>query len=331
MTWLSDYLHDRIQQLIRNPQYLSDIKDVLFDSNGFEIPGTIHKTSPIRDKWQLDTLISPAIKVAEISIESLPIFRETMAVTADYCRYEREMTLNEIAGMEKLPPTIFEGDDKATSCEEEAETILESTPIWNDHFIRLTIDINPGLNIEAVLDQVRDHINQARGVLDAKNQRSHFEKRAVYYRVWDLRKEKKPFKQIARELDIYEDDAKRHFYIAYELILQKPFDKLRWKTILSGELRSKIWKDGVYDKEAAEKYLDHDGHSRSLRTVPMQDDITSVENNGFDELAFDLEKLCGACLDVDCREKALPGIRRKVIEFTPCPNFMEVAELYRSS
>ncbi len=332
MTWLSDYLYDRIQQLIRNPQYLSDIKDVLFDSKGFEIPGMINKVSSIRDKWQLDTLISPAIKVAKGDIESLPIFRDTMAVTADYCRYEREMTPDEKASVEKLPPTKFEGKDEAVLCEDEPETILESTPIWNDHFIRLTVDVNPGLNIEAVLGQVRDHINQARGQLEAKNQRLHFEKRADYYRVWDLRKEKKPFKQIAKELKIFENDAKRHFYIAYELILQKPFDKLRWNTILSEKLRSNVWKDGAYDKEAAEKYLDHDGHSRSLRTVPIQDDITAAETDGFDELAFDLKAVCGACTDTECRENIFLAIEYKDFSgLVPCPNFFEIAELYRPS
>lgn len=324
MDWSSAYLYDKLLRLIRNPDYVEDIKNVQFDDNGFEIFGLDNQTDAIREKWQLDTLVSPEIKISEDAVAALPIFKSTLPVSVSYCLTDREMTESEEIAAAGYPAPKFPDPD-------EPETILESTPIWDDHCIKLTIDVHPDWSLDSILEQVKSHIQDARSQLSAKDHRLHFEKRTAYYRVWDLRKEKTPFKQIAKELGIQEEDAKRHYYKAYYLILGEPFDKEKWSKILSRSLRAKIWEKGAFDEKAAEKYLAHEEQHRDLKTAPLKETKVAAADAGFNELAFDLRKICNACEDVDCKEKALHVIENQEFmpEFTPCPDFFEIAKSYQ--
>ena len=49
------------------------------------------------------------------------------------------------------------------------------------------------------------------------------------FKIWKMRKERKSFAFIAEELKISEDLAKKHFYRAFELTQQKPYDKYLYK------------------------------------------------------------------------------------------------------
>ena len=324
MDWSSAYLYDRLLRLIRNPDYIEDVKNVQFDDNGFEIPALDSETDAIRDKWKLDTLVSPAIKISEDAVAALPIFKSTLAVSASYCRTEREMTKSEKVAAAGYPAPKHPDSDSP-------EMILESNPIWDERYIKLTIDVDPDRSVDSILEEVKSYIQDARTQLSAKDHRLHFEKRKAYYGVWDLRKEKTPFKHIAKKLGILEEDAKRHYYNAYFLIMGEPFDKEKWNKIISSSLRATIWKTGSYDEKAAEKYLAHEERHRELKTAPLKETTAAAADAGFNSLAFDLKTLCTACEDADCKEKAFHLIENQEFppEFSPCPDFLEVAKAYR--
>jgi len=104
--------------------------------------------------------------------------------------------------------------------------------IEDDKYLTLKIDMTQA-NIR-IIPLVRFYIRYFRQYIERKGVdagRSHFEKRRRYYRVWEERKQKKSFKAISKKLSIDVDTAKKEFYRAYELIMERSYNPVHYGEI----------------------------------------------------------------------------------------------------
>lgn len=89
-------------------------------------------------------------------------------------------------------------------------------------FDRLLLGINLNRSKEDILSEVERVLDIH--LPDRKTRLSWLKKWALYIQVWDERKKRKGFPEIARELGTKEATVKKRFYRAYEIIYNKPYN-----------------------------------------------------------------------------------------------------------
>lgn len=313
--WLQAYLYDRWQRVRRRPDYIEFCEDHTseFDDDGIleTFASLSQDAEEIREKFGLEMIYLSSKEIPKNLILEWPVFKKPLAVNFIWHP--------EKAGI--------------------------STPIWNDHYIRLEIDVLPETTEGQILDEVREFVNDAREVMkrqkliDVQNlkkkgkleealkteeelkkwevkDRAHLDKREDCYKVWDERKAKKPFSIIAQEMGLNKETTKKRFYRAYELIMLEPYDREAFlKRIIGEELvRTIKTPNGRYNKKAWEKLLQH-GETRQKHLLTKQEpraDVYGINNTLEGDpqvmiLVQDIAKMCKTCSDNDCAKLFFAG------------------------
>ncbi len=208
----NNLLWDKLQRIKRHPDYLKYCENIQFDESGFNFEIS-DESDDIINRFELETLFDPAKEFDPNKIDILlRIFKEPLAVCYVWNKESPDFT----------------------------------TPVWDNHYIQLKIDISPKRNLGQIIDEVKECISEAQPHIESESEleletdrRKHFEKRQIYYEIWDMRKKRMPFSKIAPQLGINEDKAKKRFYKAYELIMGVPFDVEKFKQlpVLKKELK----------------------------------------------------------------------------------------------
>ena len=166
LEWLEDYLFDKLQQIKRNPRYVSFCRKVPFNDDGIvsSIESLLDpEADKLRDAFGLELLFDPTKDLPKKDPTILALFKDPLAVSFEW---------HKEAGY--------------------------STPIWDDHFIRLKIDIGLNRDMKEILAEVREFIEDTRTGLNnnerLEDKRRYFEKRSLCYEVWDMRTVPVPFK-----------------------------------------------------------------------------------------------------------------------------------------
>lgn len=262
LEWLEDYLFDKLQQIKRNPKYISFCRKVPFNDDGLEysIESLLDpEADKVRNAFGLALLFDPTKDLPKKDSTILDLYKDPLAVSFEW---------HKEAGY--------------------------STPIWDDHFIRLKIDIGPNRDMGEILAEVQEFIEDARTGLDnserLEDKRRYFEKRSLCYKVWDMRTVPVPFKKIAISQNISEDTAKKRFKKAFELIVGKEYQKEIWKKL--------------FPRELAQQHL----CVGNIEYVKGKEDDPSLFGPSEMRLWYDIERICAKCPDSECRE--LPFIER---------------------
>lgn len=130
LEWLQAYLYDRWQIIRRDPEYEAFCEGQHFDENGtltlFE--DMEPEAEEIRDKFRLETIFDPSKDIPKELVLEWPIFKKPLAVS--YVWREEK-------------PGVF-------------------SAIWEDHFIKLKIDVSGNRRKSQILSEVWEFVESAR-------------------------------------------------------------------------------------------------------------------------------------------------------------------------
>ena len=283
--WQLKAVFDKFQRIIRNPEYLSFCeREIAFDEDGFdyEVPQS-QEACEIRDKWGLVLFFDPSRQFEPQDL--LDVFEESQAVQDEW--RESEVVYEEIKGVVKK--------------------ITYSEPIWDDHYIKLIINIAPNITIEQIKEEVVKYVKNARNDLHFEKYKTHhFDKRLQYYKVWDLRAKPLTFKKIANILNISEDKAKKNFQRAFELIMLMKYNKnILRELIIEKMVRDKNYKALADLEKVKQQHLlleEGDEIEKMSADTKWYNDPEAVR------YIEDIKKeYCKNCTDSECRDSFYEG------------------------
>lgn len=162
------------------------------------------------------------------------------------------------------------------------------------------------LNKKYTIDQLQPDPD-GYGLWEAENRRKRKEAKKQL-KVWKLRKQQIPFSQIAGQLKISEDLAKKQFYRAFELILGETYEKNIRKSIVRKELERVATDPNKKNiRERWEKLLKFEEikQQHKLGGKDFKDFLSSEEvENTLEESMYvnDIKKICTKCDDISCCE-----------------------------
>jgi hypothetical protein len=209
-------------------------------------------------------------------------------------------------------------------------------PIWDDSHIKLKIDIRPEISLNQILFEVKEYIKEARELLPdfkEKNQRAHFEKREDYYKIWDLRIERMPFKDIALKLKIKESTAINRFKSAYKLILGENYDRRFWSELMRKNFEDNIIKDdGSFNIDYWQKLSKLEESKQTGRqfyeTEPIVSNLTENQIEEFENIES-IKEMCQRCSDSDCFKDMLRAFKQNDFEsWNACPDIYALLKNY---
>ncbi|MBN1841504.1 MAG: hypothetical protein JW883_04370 [Deltaproteobacteria bacterium] len=325
LNWLKTSLKDKWERTRRNIDYIEfcETHAQAFDENGTldTFAELTLEAEAIRDRFGLEMIYHPSIDISQDQMLQWPIFKNPLAVGYEW-REEK--------------PDCF-------------------TPIWDDHYIKLTIDINPERNLGQITDEVKEFVTSARAVLEIdedkegnSEKRPHFDKRMDYYRIWDERNANKPFSVIARELGISDDLAKKRYYKGFKLITGEQYDKDIWKRLIHKTLEQRVknlkgrddkntWKDLLDFEQTTQKNVlikaepNEDGKRVYIEDWNSQQGLDGSSIYTDPEarlLCQDIEKICKKCGDTACYKAMLTAFRTDNFEsWDACPNIYAFVKL----
>jgi hypothetical protein len=301
-TWFREYCYDKFQRIKRKPDYIQVAEKYEFDPNGFESDNIIEdtklaeKADSLKRKFGLNLLFDPSLEIPKERILEEYIFKDQFLVEFDLREYKANW---------------FD-------------------PIWDPHHIKLKIDISLDANINQIISEIKECIEEAQELISAsakKKKRHHFDKREVYYQIWDMRKECKSFREIALRLNISEHVAEKRFKKAFELITGNKYEKEYWIKHLSNHFERIIKKDGAIDfkriKNLSKKMEPSSIGVRSAN-VDLMKSLDSYNQVKKFILITDIEKICRNCQDSTCRDNMKKAMKREEFEHcNPCPKIIK--------
>lgn len=301
-TWLREYYYDKFQRIKRNYEYVEFARKIAFEQDGFESDQSYYnmdqdakvKAESFRSKFGLNSLFDPTMEIPKDDFMEELVFEIQSPV---------EIILREDK------PNFFDS-------------------IWNDSHIKLKIDIRPEVSLNQILSEVKEFIEEARELLpnfEGKDRRAHFEKREDYYKIWDLRAERMPFKEIALKLKIKESTAVYGFICAYKLILGESYDKRFWTELMRKNLEDNIIKvDGSFSIDRWKKLSKLEEIKQSNRlfyeTEPVISHFTENQIEEFENIES-IKETCQRCSDDDCFKAMLRAFEQGDFEsWNACPD-----------
>jgi len=139
--------------------------------------------------------------------------------------------------------------------------------------------------------------------------------------VWDMRMEGKTFAGIADIQGIKginaEDTPKKRFYMVFQLISGRPYDKHIWRKLFFERLEKIALTEGANNPKIWEKLLKRDtGYRRESTPKEKEDMITgkkqdfweTVGEEGTQEFSLmieDISQICRECPDMTCRSEMI--------------------------
>jgi len=219
----------------RNPKYLAICDQIDFDQNGYYIEinqpileGSINLV-PFPSPSGLILLIRPDKEFDEILKE--------MPIQKDSCKFGihfRGSYENAVCPKTNIP--------------EDGSSFNYHAFLQDGRFVNFEIDLSQ--NNQDIQSELFGYIKTFRNIYRIKTQKGGktFEKRLQYYEIWDLRKGKKSFEEIAlahkknREelLEKATNRVKKQFYKAFELIMDYQYDPEKFKVLRSTIKKSEL-------------------------------------------------------------------------------------------
>jgi hypothetical protein len=144
--WLEAYLYDRWQQIRRNEDYFQFAKGLKFDKDGFLADINVElsqETKAIKRQFGLSSIIDPTRDIPKEWMLELPIFEQPLAVSPDY-----------------RPEYLIDGGREV-----EGEPLPLHTLFWDEHYIKLNIDVSSTKSKTQILSEVWMWVENARAVL----------------------------------------------------------------------------------------------------------------------------------------------------------------------
>ncbi len=308
--WTLERLYDKWQRIRRCPEYIEFCQGLPFSENGtvdplFDLtPEKQTDYNRICEKYGLSLVIPPEKDLKKEMLLQFPIFSEPLAVRYEYQRLNPEAR--------------------------EAKDVMKFSPIWDSHHIKLRIDIRLDRRMNEILDEVKEHIQHGRNLIDQKHstrtekERLHLKSRAVSYRVWDMRKDRTPFEKIARELSLQQDAAKKKYAEAFKLITGKPFAKALDKTLFRQRIAKRASQTTTPQAWDAVARAEEVGQKETQ--IDNIEAVADVSRPSAEEEVIRRETLqrtcdmCEECTDTTCNDERLDFMNGGSSQWTPCPN-----------
>ncbi|MBC8460532.1 MAG: hypothetical protein H8D67_21315 [Deltaproteobacteria bacterium] len=160
--WLQEIFYERWQVIRRDPEYLEFCNDYAsaFDKNGIMKlwEGLEPRVEEIRKLFGLETICHPSLNLSKEALLDYPLFNEPLAVSYEWTEEQ---------------PGHY-------------------SPIVDEHFIRLRIDIDKKTG--QILSEVQEFIEDARSIAGAKPNTSRLRPDEEIFKVWDLSEDLKKTK-----------------------------------------------------------------------------------------------------------------------------------------
>ena len=166
----------------------------------------------------------------------------------------------------------------------------------------------------------------------------HFKARSGCYSIWDKRKEQASFSEIALKFRVKEDQARKRFRRAFELITGQEYNKSMRQELIRNHLVKKAvnskGKEQINAFEELGKFEDIKQREKSLeekRGGPekQKEKRQKKENSQSDSISDDqmsqlflkeiLEQICPNCPDTECEAKRVTVSTIKDITILECP------------
>jgi len=322
--WLESLLYDRWERLRRNRHYIEFCEKLKFSKDGLEEPYQRNsEIDKILEQFNLQYIFHPSTDIHRDEILSYEIFKEPLAVVFEYPESQHPEAEQSHHSME-----ITHTDDGSEVVIFAGSHSVEISPIWNEHYIKIKIDIGPNRTTEEILDEVREFIEGAREVagIDRKNIRHRFDKNTIHYKVWDLRRARRSFPEIGKLVGISTDLARKHFCTAYKLINNEQYEPAALGLIQE----IKLWGAQKEPSLFNEAYINQDHVKRKewhvldegllvdLEADPLASTIArlTIEN---------LQTLCMECPDKQCFEHFQDALSSgDQGKWTPCEDAIDI-------
>jgi len=159
--WLERTLNERWQVIRRDPEYLEFCNDYASSFNKEGIlklwEGLEPRAEEIKKLFGLETICHPSLNLSKKELLDYPIFNKPLAVSYEWTEDQ---------------PGHY-------------------SPIVDDHFIRLRIDIGEDKKTGQILSEVKEFIEEARSIAEIETNKSRFRPDEEIFKVWDLHEDLK--------------------------------------------------------------------------------------------------------------------------------------------
>jgi len=190
------------------------------------------------------------------------------------------------------------------------EELMDDRPAVH---LLLSIDLTRSKSdIEEEVKNLIDEYKTKLGVHEVKEKRfkwlSNLDKMLA---VWDMRMEGKTFAEIADIQGIKgpnaEDTVKKRFYLVFQLISGRPYDKHIWKKLFFERLEKFALSEGADNPKIWEKLLKRDtGYQReSTKRQDFWETAGEEDTQRLFVMIDDISKICRKCPDMTCRNQMI--------------------------
>jgi len=199
--WLKETLNERWQVIRRDPEYVKFCNEYAsaFDENGIMKlwEGLEPRPEEIKKLFGLETICHPSLDLSREELLDYPVFNKPLAVSYEWTEEQ---------------PGHY-------------------SPIVDDHFIRLRIDIGGDKKTGQILSEVQEFIEEARSIAEIKPNTSRLRPDEEIFKVWDLKETGKSSKEIIKQLwpEKYDQECKEGSSAKWEADKQKKYQELAGK------------------------------------------------------------------------------------------------------
>ncbi len=209
--------YDRVQALIRNPQYLQDL-------NGMRKALTLQRKMEFLKKYEIANILEPKTwkKMSLDSVNNTAVFTDedwvARVIPTDESKLvpisdpERRKKMVLALGFSGIPEEdMFLGKTN------------DALDLKKERF--LTLELNLSSSKDALLRKVEEYIEYYRKFVNVPNTRNTKERKIDKFRVWDEYQKTKDFSKVAEKKFKQDKSLVRTAYLrAFELIMEEPYD-----------------------------------------------------------------------------------------------------------
>ena len=370
--------YDYLQRVVRDPRYIRLCEEIKFDDTGFACPPVfddVEAYEKIKNEFGLLTVVDPSVVIEErydpedfsqlpifndapfaccllfdttkgdekdisnpihdghyliLSVDRLATIRIIRQSVKEYMKEYRTYMPGDLAGLKVKP--------KEASLEKQAGPhacgFVKTTEEG-----RVTIKINLLASEKDIFDELKKYIPRTTG-------RIHLEKRNIYYKIWDRRKEWESFSNIALRFSLKEDQARKSFRRAFTLIRREKYEDVIWQVVVwkhfekmievtSGKAQEEYRKKFAKLKQVSQrkrliktthvKRTSGDWVEGNVQTESWENDPTALIN------LQDMIRFCEnekECNDKDCKNQLRMAVKKMDFsDFVGCPDYYKFIEI----
>lgn len=344
--------YDYLQRVVRNPQYIRLCEEIEFDDTGFachpvfdDVDDDVETFEKIENEFGLLTVVDPSVVIEERyspeMFSQLPVFnkppfacrllfntikeKDQDVSNPIHDRHYLILSIDRLATIDIIKRSIEEyleayskfmpGDlagKEASVKEQSARDSCRFIKAVEEN--RITARIN-------ILAYKRDIFVELTKYITPQSGRIHLEKRDVYYKIWDKRKDRKSFSEIAAKFNLKKEQGRKQFRKAFELIIGREYDKSLWKELVlnhlikkaknsSGEEQIRAYKELGKFEDGKQQYKllrEKAGNEKEQeKKLFIKENIQSESLLDDPEVALlleDIKRICADCPDTECKAK----------------------------